>query len=287
MPGIVARYLSLVKFSHTVFALPFAAIGFVLAIYENKTLFNWPLLLKVLLCMVFARTAAMSFNRWADRTIDAKNPRTAVREIPAGIISADAALIFTLLNCAGFIVTTLFINPLCFGLSFVALAIILGYSYTKRFTPLCHIVLGTGLALAPTGAWLAVTGSFHLLPLLLSIAVLCWVGGFDIIYSLQDEEFDRTNNLYSIPVILGSKKALVTSRILHFFTSIFLLYAGLYAQSGLMYYAGWMIFSALLAYQHLLVRHDDLSRVNLAFGTTNGIASVVFSIFVIIDRLTH
>lgn len=285
MPGIVSRYLSLVRFSHTVFALPFAGIGFALAIDESQTVLSWLLLSKVLLCMVFARTAAMSFNRWADRLIDARNPRTALREIPSGLISADAALLFTLANCMGFVFTTLSINPLCFRLSFVALAIILGYSYTKRFTPLCHLILGAGLALAPTGAWLAVTGSFHWLPIQISIAVLCWVSGFDIIYSLQDEEFDRANRLYSIPVILGGVKALMIARTLHLTAAVFLFTAGLSIPANWLYFLGWLIFSVLLIYQHRLISPGDLSRINLAFGTTNGIASVVFSLFVIADRL--
>lgn len=285
MSGILSRYLSLVRFSHTVFALPFAGIGFVLAIEDSQIAFSWLLLVKVLLCMVFARTAAMSFNRWADRKIDARNPRTALREIPAGLISADAALLFTMANCIGFVATTMSINPICFGLSFVALAIILGYSYTKRFTPLCHLILGAGLALAPTGAWLAVTGSFHWLPVQLSIAVLCWVSGFDIIYALQDEDFDRNNNLYSIPVFFGGEKALMIARLLHIISAVFLFTAGLSIPATWLYYSGWIIFSLLLIYQHRLISPGDLSRINLAFGTTNGIASIVFSLFVIADRL--
>lgn len=285
MPGILSRYLSLVRFSHTVFALPFAGVGFVLAIEDSQSTFSWILLLKVLLCMVFARTAAMSFNRWADRKIDARNPRTALREIPAGLISAHAAMIFTLVNCVGFVATTISINPLCFGLSFVALAIILGYSYTKRFTPLCHLILGTGLALAPTGAWLAVTGNFHWLPVLISLAVLCWVSGFDIIYALQDEDFDRANNLHSIPVIFGGHKALTIARSLHFTSAVVLFYAGLSIPANWLYFMGWLIFSILLIYQHRLISPGDLSRINLAFGTTNGVASIIFSLFVIADRL--
>ena len=158
-------------------------IGFSLAVKDNPGSFSYLLALKVLLCMIFARTAAMAFNRWADRNIDAKNPRTLIREIPSGIISADSALRFTILNCIGFVITTWFINPLCFALSFVALAVVLGYSYTKRFTALCHLVLGLGLSLAPIGAWIAVTGSFSLLPLLFSFAVLCWVWGFYIVFA--------------------------------------------------------------------------------------------------------
>jgi 4-hydroxybenzoate polyprenyltransferase len=180
------KYLSLIKFSHTIFALPFAAVGFSLAVKATGGGLSLQKLMAVVLCMVFARSAAMAFNRYLDRRFDALNPRTATREIPAGQISPRNALLFTISSSALFIATTWAINPLCFALSFVALAVILFYSYTKRFTPLCHLVLGVGLALAPIGAYLAVTGQFAVLPLLLSGAVFCWVAGFDIIYALQD-----------------------------------------------------------------------------------------------------
>jgi 4-hydroxybenzoate polyprenyltransferase len=279
------NYLSLVKFSHTIFALPFAAIGFVTALKSPDASFTWGLPVKVALCMVFARTAAMAFNRWADRTIDASNPRTKSREIPSGVISENSALAFTIFNCLAFVITTWFINPLCFALSFVALAVILGYSYTKRFTALCHLILGLGLSLAPIGAWLAVTGKFNWLPIYISAAVLCWVSGFDIIYALQDEKFDKDNRLHSIPSLLGGKKALSISRNLHIAAAMFLLAAGLEGHFNLLYYFGWGIFTILLVYQHLLVSVEDLSKVNLAFFTTNGIASVVFAILVISDAL--
>jgi len=282
----IQKYLSLIKFSHTVFALPFAAIGFTLAITQQAFTFSIELAIKVLLCMVFARSAAMAFNRWADRSIDAKNSRTVVREIPSGAISSNSALAFTILNCLAFVVTTFFINTACFYLSFVALAVVLGYSYTKRFTSLCHLVLGMGLALAPIGAWIAVTAEFALLPLLFSGAVLCWVSGFDIIYALQDEKFDRTNDLYSIPSVFGTKRALLISRQLHIAAAMFLFSAGIYGNFNWIYFAGWMLFVGLLIYQHSLVKHDDLSKVNLAFFTTNGIASITFSVFVIASRLS-
>ena len=155
--------------------------------------------------MVFARAAAMSFNRWADQNIDALNPRTALREIPSGQISSSAAIIFTLVSCLLFIITTWFINSLCFYLSFAAIAVVLGYSYTKRFTSFCHLILGLGLSLAPIGAYLAVTAQFNLLPIWFSLAVMCWVTGFDIIYSLQDESFDKVNHLHSLPAYFGGK----------------------------------------------------------------------------------
>jgi 4-hydroxybenzoate polyprenyltransferase len=233
--------------------------------------------------MVFARSAAMAFNRYIDREFDAKNSRTAIREIPAGIIKPANALFFVILNSILFVVTTYFINRLCFYLSPVALLVILGYSYTKRFTALCHIILGVGLSLAPIGAYLAVTGHFDWLPLFFSFTVLFWVSGFDIIYALQDEEFDKSNRLRSIPVWLGKRRALILSNILHLASASFVIYAGWYAQFNSWYWVGTCIFIGMLIYQHTLVKPSDLSKVNLAFATTNGIASVVFSVFVLID----
>lgn len=279
--SVVGRYLSLIKFSHTVFALPFAAIGFTLAVAQDGEGFTWRAALRVLLCMVFARSAAMAFNRWLDRKFDALNPRTAVREIPAGAISPGAALLFTILCGVGFVATTWFINPLCFALSFVALFVVLFYSYTKRFTPLCHLVLGVGLALAPIGAYLAVTGQFAVLPLLYSFAVLTWVAGFDIIYALQDEEFDRTHGLRSIPAALGKVQALKLSEGLHAITASLVLFAGWYGEFHPIYWLGAALFLLLLLNQHRIVKPHDLSRVNAAFGTMNGIASVVFAVFTI------
>ena len=278
------NYLSLIKFSHTIFALPFALIGFFLAIHTTSTTINWLILVYVILCMVFARSAAMAFNRYIDRDIDKANKRTAaIREIPNGTISAKSALLFVIINCTLFIATTYFINPLCFYLSPVALAVVLGYSLTKRFTALCHLVLGLGLSLAPIGAYLAVTGQFNWLPLFFSFSVLFWVSGFDIIYALQDEEFDKTQKLHSIPVLMGKKNALLLSNVLHMVTASFILYAGYYAELGLFYWIGCSVFIGLLSYQHFLVKPNDLSKVNLAFFTTNGIASVVFGIFVVLD----
>lgn len=277
------NYLSLVKFSHTIFAMPFAMIGFFLAVQFTTAVFEWNLLVKVLLCMVFARNAAMGFNRYVDRNIDEKNPRTAIREIPAGIIKANAALWFVMLNSVAFVITTFFINPLCLALSPVALAVVLGYSLTKRFTALCHLILGLGLSLAPIGAYLAVVGRFDILPLLFSFAVLFWVGGFDIIYALQDEEFDRENDLFSIPVWLGKKGALNLAKVFHGIAEILLLAAGMLGGFHWLYWVGYAVFVLLLLYQHRLVKPNDLSKVNLAFFTTNGVASVMFASFVIAD----
>ncbi|HRG58421.1 MAG TPA: UbiA-like polyprenyltransferase [Bacteroidia bacterium] len=279
----VLNFLSLVKFSHTIFALPFAIVGYFTAIKLTGNGFDLQLFLKVILCMVFARNSAMAFNRYADRKFDKINPRTFVREIPAGVISENAALLFVIINVLLFIITTKFINELCFYLSPIAIMVILGYSLTKRFTALCHFVLGLGLSLAPLGAFLAVTGFFDLVPMLFSISILFWVGGFDIIYALQDDDFDKSHHLKSIPVLLGRKGALTLSRAIHAISAIFLLLPGFYMTSSIFYFLGWGVFSALLVYQHSLVKSNDLSKVNLAFFTTNGIASVTFLIFYLID----
>ena len=280
------KYLSLIKFSHTIFAMPFAIIGFFLASQQYN--FEWITLLYVVLCMVFARSAAMAFNRYIDRDIDIANERTAqIREIPNGTITAKNALLFVVINAILFVLTTYFINSLCFALSPIALLTILGYSYTKRFTVLCHLVLGLGLSLAPIGAYLAVSGIFDIIPILFSCVVLFWVSGFDIIYSLQDEDFDKTQKLHSIPVLLGKKNALNLAKFLHFVTILLLSQIGNYSEFGKFYWIGFSIFSALLIYQHGLVKHNDLSKVNLAFFTTNGIASVIFGAFVIIELLTN
>ncbi len=312
----VKSYLSLIKFSHTIFAMPFALIGFFIPAsslirliinYADKDLPCFPedkhmdnvinfsmgspvsfseLFIRlglIILCMIFARSAAMAFNRYLDRQIDAKNPRTAIREIPTGIITPKNALLFTILSSLLFIICTFFINRLCFYLSPVALAVVLGYSYTKRFTPLCHLILGLGLSLAPIGAYLAVTGQFALLPILFSLAVIFWVSGFDIIYALQDEEFDKSQQLYSIPVWLGKAKALRVSEFLHLLSATAVVTAGWYGNFGWLYWIGAALFIGMLGYQHTIVKPNDLKKVNLAFMTANGIASVVFAIFVIAD----
>jgi 4-hydroxybenzoate polyprenyltransferase len=303
----VRSYLSLIKFAHTIFAMPFALIGFFLGLFFAREVYNGnftdyqrmkkvlglsdnevlrhylTIFLLVILCMVFARSAAMAFNRYLDRRWDALNPRTAIREIPKGIITPKNALIFTIVNCIFFITATWFINRICFFLSPVALAVVLGYSYTKRFTPLCHLILGLGLSLAPIGAYLAVTGLFHWLPILFSFAVLFWVSGFDIIYALQDVEFDQSQKLYSIPSWLGKEKALRVSEILHLLSAACVVAAGRFGHFGVLYWIGVLVFIGCLVYQHSIVKPNDLRRVNIAFMTMNGIASVVFAIFVIAD----
>ncbi|GAC1300887.1 MAG: putative 4-hydroxybenzoate polyprenyltransferase [Mucilaginibacter sp.] len=279
------KYLSLVTFSHTIFAMPFAIIGFFLAVTTSSYRFDWVKLVLMILCMVFARNSAMAFNRYLDRDVDAKNPRTKQRDIPAGRISPTSALNFTIVNCVLFITATWFINSLCFFLSPVALLVVLGYSATKRFTALCHMVLGLGLSLAPIGAYLAVTGVFNIVPLFFSFAVLCWVSGFDIIYALQDEDFDRDQHLHSIPAYLGKVRALQLSTLLHVLSAAFVIMPVFFIHPGILYYIGIVFFCSMLIYQHLLVKPNDLSRVNFAFMTTNGIASVVFAVFFLLDRL--
>lgn len=279
------KYFSLVLFAHSIFALPFALIGFFLAIHTTEEPFSYKLFLLMLLCMVSARNAAMAFNRFLDRHIDARNPRTAMRDIPAGKISAKGALWFTIANCFLFVLATFFINSLCFYLSPVALFVILFYSYTKRITPLCHLVLGAGLGLAPVGAYLAVTGEFALAPILYGFSVLFWVSGFDIIYALQDEEFDRAHGLNSIPAYLGKKNALRLSEVLHVLSAICVIVPLFTLQLSYLYIVGIVLYCALLVYQHLIVSPDDLRRVDRAFMTTNGIASVVFAVFFLLDIL--
>jgi 4-hydroxybenzoate polyprenyltransferase len=281
----ISNYLSLVTFSHTIFAMPFAIIGYFLAVSQMKQSISWYLLLMVVLCMIFARNAAMAFNRFADRHFDSLNPRTALREIPLGIIKPGSAMIFTMINSALFIATTWFINTITFRLSPVALLIILGYSLTKRFTVFCHFVLGLGLSLAPIGAYLAVTGSFNWLPLIFSGIVLFWVSGFDIVYALQDDDFDKNYSLKSLPALLGRKRAILLSSVLHVFSALLVVLAGITSKSGTYYWVGSTIFISLLIYQHLLIRPDKLNRINLAFATLNGIASVIFATFVVIDLM--
>ena len=283
MKPSVFHFFSLVKFAHTIFAMPFAMIGYFLGVAYAGVGFSWTTLLMVVLCMVFARNAAMGFNRYADRKIDAKNPRTGKREIPSGIIKPRAALVFVVVNAIAFVVTCRLINPLVFYLSPVALLVVLGYSLTKKYTSFCHFILGIGLSLAPIGAYLAVTGVFAWLPLMFSFVVLLWTGGFDIIYALQDKDFDIQERLYSIPAWIGIRRALKVSAAAHVIAGLLVMAVGFFWDFGIWYATGAAIFLFLLLYQHLIVKPSDLSRVNAAFFTSNGIASVIFAIFTIVD----
>lgn len=280
------KYLSFIKFSHTIFAMPFALIGFSLGVKSAG--FEWVTLMLVGLAMVFARSAAMGFNRYIDRDIDKANKRTSlIREIPNGSITARNALIFVIINSLLFITTTYLINKICFILSPIALIVILGYSYTKRFTSLCHLILGISLSLSPIGSYLAIQGNFDIIPILFSLTVMFWVSGFDIIYSLQDEKFDRSHKLHSIPVLLGRDKARKLSAILHLICIMILTFIGFLNNSYIWYWIGYFIFISLIVYQHTLIKNNDLSKINLAFFKTNGVASIVFGIFTIIDILSQ
>ncbi|MCX6283481.1 MAG: putative 4-hydroxybenzoate polyprenyltransferase [Bacteroidetes bacterium] len=279
----IGNYFSLVKIHHTLFSLPFAMIGLFLAFKETGSVISLRDLLLVILCVLFARNAAMAFNRYADVRFDSKNPRTAARELPRNIISRQAALAFIIINALLFMGAAWFLNLLCFLLSPVALLVVLGYSLTKRFTSLSHVFLGLGLALAPIGAYIAVTAHFDILPLLFSFSVIFWVAGFDIIYAMQDTAFDKSEQLKSLPVFLGSKNALLLSIVFHVISVGFLVTAGLIGPFGKIYWSGMAIYTALIIYQHILVKPNDLSKVNLAFFTLNGIASVIYACFVIAD----
>ena len=269
----VVSYGRMIKFSHTIFALPFALASAVLA--SDRSL--EPLkVVWILVAMAGARSAAMGFNRLADHAIDARNPRTAGRELPQGVLSRGEVALFVLLSAGLFVLAAARLNPLCLALSPVALAIVCGYSYTKRFTALSHVVLGLSLAIAPVGAWLAIRGRFELVPVVLGLAVLAWVAGFDTIYACQDVEFDRREGLHSIPAALGPARALLAARLLH--VAAVVLLAALYAVTPLhpLYLAGVAGVAALLGYEHSLVRADDFSRVDAAFFTVNGWISVLY-----------
>ncbi|MDA3820713.1 MAG: putative 4-hydroxybenzoate polyprenyltransferase [Candidatus Delongbacteria bacterium] len=278
-------YASFVKFRHSIFALPFALTGYFLAIFHYNYPFEWKDVVFVIICMVLARNTAMGFNRYADANIDKINPRTASREIPSGIIKPNHALAFIIINMILFVGITWFINQLVFFLSPVALLIITGYSYTKRFTGLSHYILGLSLAIAPTAAFLVASAHFELLPVLLSGMVLFWTAGFDILYALQDESFDKKNKLFSMPVLLGRKKSLIVSAITHLLSAGFLLVFGIIYQGNWVFSLGAALFTALLIYQHCIVTPNNISRINLAFGTLNGIASIVFALFTILSML--
>lgn len=278
----VGNYFSLVKFAHTLFALPFALIGYTYGVLAVG--FDPWVLVKVLLCMVFARNAAMGFNRVIDRKFDAQNPRTAGREIPAGVISVKAGKWFVTVNVIGFLVVAGLLNWLTLALAPVALAVILGYSYMKRFSPLAHMVLGLGLGIAPSAAYIAVTGTLNdWFPVVISGLVFTWVSGFDIIYALQDAAFDKERGLRSIPSWLGIRKSIVVSIALHILTAILVLGIGLhFFPESWLYWIGAAIFCGMLIYQHAIVRPNDLSRVGPGFTMINGGTSVAYATFVIL-----
>lgn len=274
--GRAATYARMIKLSHSVFALPFAMAAAVLAAGGAPAFRQ---VLWILVAMVGARSAAMGFNRLADHELDARNPRTAGRELPAGLLSRREVWAFVALSAAALVVASAMLNPLCLALSPLALAVVFGYSYTKRFTAFSHGFLGLALAVAPVGAWLAVRGAFAWPPIVLGLAVLLWVAGFDTIYACQDAAHDRAVGLRSLPARWGIHTALVAARALH--AGAVVLLAALFALVPLhpLYLAGVAGVAGLLAYEHSLVRHDDLSRVDAAFFTVNGWISVGYFVF--------
>ena len=276
----VKTFSSAIKISHSIFALPFALAA---AFMAAEGLPDGLLLVKVVIACVAARTAAMSFNRLVDARLDARNPRTAMREVPSGRLSKTVMGVATAVSTVVFVLVAWWINTLAGALSPVALAVLLGYSYTKRFTSLSHVVLGAALGLAPLGAWIAVTAGLTPVPVLLGLAVLLWTAGFDVIYSCQDCGFDRTEGLHSIPARLGIARALWCSRGFHVATVALLAAVGWLAGYGVCYTAGVVIVAALLVWEHGLVKPDDLSRVNVAFFTLNGVVSLVFMAAVIVE----
>ncbi len=285
----IQKYARLVKFSHTIFAMPFAMLAFTYALWSAPTASErgwWiRLLVQVVLCMVFARNVAMGFNRWADRDIDARNPRTADREIPAGVVKPRAAMTFVVINALLFIVVAATINPLTAWLSPVALAVVMAYSLCKRFTSLAHLVLGLALGIAPVGAYIAVRGAFSLEACILSMVVLTWTGGFDIIYALQDADFDRQEGLHSIPARFSVRTSLGISIALHTVSVAALVWFATFLPSSVWTWAGVSIFAAILTLEHLLVTPTRTRHIGIAFGTLNGLASLTLAVLLIIGLL--
>lgn len=267
-------FLELIRFSHTVFALPFALLSAVLA--WRVTAFRWRDLLGILLCMVFARSAAMAFNRLVDRHVDAGNPRTANRHLPAGKLSASAVIAFTVLSSAGFFASTLLFLPNRWPiiLSVPVLVFLAGYSYAKRFTAWCHYWLAAALMLSPIASWIAIRGNIEWPPVTLAAVIFFWVGGFDIIYACQDVQFDRSAGLHSIPARWGIPWALRIAAVSHFFAAVCLLILWSVSGLGPLFLGGTLLIAALLVYEHWLVRPDDLTRVNVAFFQVNAVISV-------------
>ena len=274
--------LEMIKFQHTVFALPFAVMSAALATADRGSI-PWRCYLWILVAMVAARSAAMAFNRLVDREIDARNPRTSQRALPQGILTPRQVGVFTAGCVAVFILASYELNPLTFALSPLALAVILGYSYTKRFTWSSHWVLGLALGIAPVGAWIAITGRFAVAPILLAGAVICWTAGFDIIYSCQDVEFDRESGLSSLPQRFGVLRSLRISSLLHSLMVVSLVGVLRVASLGPVFGVGLMCASGLLVFEHRIVRPDDLSRLDAAFFTTNSLVSIVLTLFLLID----
>ncbi|HXT18557.1 MAG TPA: UbiA-like polyprenyltransferase [Gemmatimonadaceae bacterium] len=288
----LVTYVNFVKLPHTLFALPFALVGVVLASYHAPV--TWSGIGWIVLAFTCARFAAMGFNRIVDREIDARNPRTRQRELPSGALRVTEAIAAVSVASLLFVYAAWRLNPLCAMLSPLALAWVMFYSYTKRFTRWCHLVLGVGMSIAPVGGYLAITGAWSTpwwMLVALALAVATWGGGFDVLYALQDVEFDRGQGLYSLPSTLGERRALLFARALHLLTVTCLALVGaatFASASGGSYYAiGVGVTAALLVYEHSLVKHDDFSRLDAAFFTMNGVISIVFFACVLVERLVN
>jgi 4-hydroxybenzoate polyprenyltransferase len=279
MRGLAQRAVSygrMIKFSHSVFALPFALSSAAIAASGHVP---WPALPWIVLAMIGARSAAMGFNRLADQAIDARNPRTAGRELPRGVLKRSEVWAFVVLSGAALVFAAAMLNPVCLALSPVALLVVFGYSYTKRFTALSHLVLGLSLGIAPIGAWLAVRGTFDVVPLVIALAVMAWVAGFDTVYACQDVDFDRQAGLHSLPARLGVAGALRVARVLHVLAVLLLASVYVLAPLHPAYLGGVAAVALLLVYEHSLVRADDLSRIDAAFFTVNGWISAGYFAF--------
>lgn len=286
LPALIERSVvfgRMIKFSHTIFALPFALSAALIAAREQG--FSFSRLFWIVVAMVGARSAAMGFNRIVDARIDAANPRTAIREIPKGEISLVSASAFVFVSSIVFVFSSAMLGKLCLYLSFPVLAVLLGYSFTKRFTLLCHFYLGFAISLAPAGAWVAMTGAFSMVPLLFSLALMTHISGFDILYACQDYNFDSKEGLHSIPAKLGVKRALEISSIVHAFSFVFFIAIGFAADLGKIYFAASFIIGLLLVFEHLLINPDDLSKVNIAFFHVNSVISVVLFVGVALDLI--
>lgn len=280
--GKVRVFLEMIKVEHTVFALPFAYMGALLVGRAIPSVYD---IFWITMAMIGARTAAMSLNRIIDRHIDARNPRTAGRAIPRGLISVFEVKVYAVLSLVLLLVSAYQLNPLAFKLSPIAVAVLFFYPYTKRFTWTCHFFLGAALGLAPLGAWIAVAGSVDPAPVVLAAGVLFWVAGFDIIYACDDYDFDRAEGIYSIPASFGIRRALVLSSLMHVLAAVLFIVTGLVLEMGVFYYLGVLVAVVLLFYQHLLVSPDDLRRTNVAFFNLNGLLSIVMFVFTLIDVL--
>jgi 4-hydroxybenzoate polyprenyltransferase len=278
----IVLYLRMIKFPHSIFALPFAFTGAVIAAGGAPSLKK---IIWITVAMVGARSGAMGLNRIIDRKVDQENPRTKNRELPRGIINLSEAVLFTAVSLVIFILAAYMLNPLCLKLSPVALAVLFIYSYTKRFTWITHFVLGLTLSAAPVGAWIAVRGTFDAEIIPMAIAVIFWLAGFDTLYALQDIEFDKSHGLYSIPQRFGIKNALLLARLFHLITFIMLITTGVIFKMGIFYWLGMMIVAGLFIYEHSLIKESDLSRLDMAFFNMNGYISITVFIFTSVDYI--